>query len=64
MDHLHPVMVEALRGHWPHIAPDTTDDEAQRVAADLEHLRFRESSRAQRALQSQVQDQARMGRHL
>ena len=61
MDHLHPVMVEALRGQWPHIAPP---DEAQRVAVDLEHLRFRESSRAQRALQSQVQDHARMGRHL
>lgn len=60
MDHLHPVMVEALRGQWPHIAQDTPPDEAQRVAADLEHLRHRESARCHRALQAQVQDRAHM----
>ena len=58
MDHLHPVMVEALRGHWPHIATGTPPDEAQRVAADLDYQQHRESGRAHRALQDQVQQQA------
>ena len=61
MDHLHPVMVEALRGHWPHIDPGTPPEEAQRVAADLEHLQHREASRVHRALVDQVQHNAHMG---
>lgn len=55
MDHLHPVMVEALRGHWPHIDPDTPPEEAQCVAADLEYQQHREASRAHRALADQQQ---------
>ena len=55
MDYMHPTMLEALRGHWPLIEPGTPPDEAQRVAADLEHLQHRESGRAHRALQDQVQ---------
>jgi hypothetical protein len=55
MDHFHPVMVEALRGQWPHIAPGTAPEEAQRVAADLEHQQHREASRVHRALVDQVQ---------
>lgn len=58
MDYMHPTMLEALRGHWPLLAPGTPPDEAQRVAADLEHLQHRESGRAHRALQLQVQQQA------
>lgn len=61
MDQLHPVMVEALRGHWPHIAPGTPPVEAQRVAADLEHQQHREASRNHRALVAQVQHDAHMG---
>lgn len=61
MDHFHPAMVEALRGHWPHIAPGTAPDEAQRVASDLEHLQYREASRNHRALADQVQHNAAMG---
>lgn len=61
MDHLHPVMVEALRGHWPHIAPGTPSEEAQRVAADLEHQQHREDSRNHRALQDQQQHLQSMG---
>lgn len=61
MDYQHPQMVEALRGHWPHIAPGTSPDEAQHVAADLEHLKHRESGRYHRALQLQVQQQAQGG---
>jgi len=57
MDHVHPVMQEALRGHWPHIAPGTPPVEAQRVAADIEHQRHRESGNYHRALQIQVQQQ-------
>lgn len=64
MDHLHPVMVEALRGHWPHIDPNTPPYEAQRVAADLEHLRYREANRCHRALQAQVQEHAQRGSQL
>lgn len=64
MDHLHPVMVEALRGQWPHIATGTPPDEAQRVAADLEHLRYRKSNRFHRALQAQVQEHAKRGSQL
>ena len=48
-------MLEALRGHWPLIEPGTPPAEAQRVAADLEHMQHRESGRAHRALQDQVQ---------
>ena len=55
MDYMHPTMLEALRGHWPLIEPGTPPDEAQRVAADLEHLQRRDSGRAHRALQDQVQ---------
>ena len=55
MDYMHPTMLEALRGHWPLIEPGTPPDEAQRVAADLEHLQHSESGRAHRALQDQVQ---------
>ena len=54
-EHVNPVMVDALRGHWPLIEPGTPPDEAQRVAADLEHMQHRESGRAHRALQEQVQ---------
>lgn len=61
MDYQHPQMVEALRGHWPHIAPGTPPAEAQRVAADLEHMQHRESGRAHRALQDQVQHLGSMG---
>lgn len=61
MDYLHPQMVEALRGHWPHIAPGTPPEEAQRVAADLEHQQHREASRNHRALADQVQHNAHMG---
>ena len=55
MDYLRPCMVDALRGHWPLIEPGTPPDEAQRVAADLDYQQHRESGRAQRALQDQVQ---------
>lgn len=61
MDYLHPQMVEALRGHWPHIATGTAPDEAQRVAADLDFLRHREASRVHRALQDQQQHLQNMG---
>lgn len=61
MDHLHPVMVEALRGQWPHITTGTPPDEAQRVAADLEYAQSREGSREQRALQDQQQHHAEHG---
>lgn len=61
MDYLHPQMVEALRGHWPHIAPGTAPEEAQRVAADLEYQQHREASRHHRALVDQVQHNAHMG---
>ena len=54
-EHVNPVMVDALRGHWPLIEPGTPPAEAQRVAADLEHMQHRESGRAHRALQDQVQ---------
>lgn len=58
MDYQHPQMVEALRGHWPHIAPGTAPDEAQRVAADLQFTQSREASRVHRALVDQVQQNA------
>lgn len=61
MDYLHPQMVEALRGHWPHIAPGTAPDEAQRVAADLDFLQHREANRVHRAAQDEVQHNAHMG---
>ena len=55
MDYMHPIMLEALRGHWPLIEPGTPPAEAQRVAADLDYQQHRESGRAQRALQDQQQ---------
>ena len=55
MDYLHPQMVDALRGRWPLIEPGTPPAEAQRVAADLDYQQHRESGRAHRALQDQVQ---------
>ena len=61
MDYMHPTMLEALRGHWPLIEPGTPPAEAQRVAADLEYQKHRESGRAHRALQDQVQHNAHMG---
>ena len=61
MDYMHPTMLEALRGHWPLIEPGTPLAEAQRVAADLDYQQHRESGRAQRALQDQVQHNAHMG---
>ena len=61
MDYMHPPMLEALRGHWPLIEPGTPPDEAQRVAADLDYQQHRESGRAHRALQDQVQHNAHMG---
>ena len=61
MDYMHPIMQEALRGHWPLIAPGTPPEEAQRVAADLEHLQHREASRVHRALQDQQQHLQSMG---
>jgi hypothetical protein len=61
MDHLHPVMVEALRGHWPHIAHGTPPEEAKRVAADLDFEQHREASRYHCALRDQVQHNAHMG---
>lgn len=54
-EHVNPVMLEALRGHWPLIEPGTPPAEAQRVAADLDYQQHRESGRAQRALQDQQQ---------
>lgn len=58
MDHLHPAMVEALRGHWPLIAHGTPPDEAERVAADLAYIREREA-RESRALDRAIMDQQR-----
>ena len=60
-EHVNPVMVDALRGHWPLIEPGTPPAEAQRVAADLEHMQHRESGRAHRALQDQVQHMQSQG---
>ncbi len=60
-EHVNHVMVEALRGHWPLIEPGTPPAEAQRVAADLDYQQHRESARAHRALQDQVQHNAHMG---
>ena len=54
-EHVNPVMVDALRGHWPLIEPGTLPAEAQRVAADMAYQQHRESGRAHRALQDQVQ---------
>ena len=61
MDYMHPTMLEALRGHWPLIESGTPPAEAQRVAADLDYQQHRESGRAHRALQDQVQHNAHMG---
>ena len=61
MDYMHPTMLEALRGHWPLIEPGTPPAEAQRVAADMAYQQHRESGRAHRALQDQVQHNAHMG---
>lgn len=61
MDYMHPTMLEALRGHWPHIAPGTPPEEALRVRADLEYLQHREASRVHRAVQDEVQHNAHMG---
>ena len=58
MDYLHTCMVDALRGHCPLIEPGTPPAEAQRVAADLEYQKHRESGNHHRALQLQVQQQA------
>ena len=55
MDYLHPCIVDAMRGHWPLIEPGTPPDEARRAAADLDYQQHRESGRAHRALQDQVQ---------
>ena len=60
-EHVNPVMVDALRGHWPLIEPGTPPAEAQRVAADLDYQQHSESGRAHRALQDQVQHNAHMG---
>lgn len=57
MNNVHPAMQEALRRHWPHIAPGTPPDEARRVAADLDHFQHRESGNYHRALLLQVQQQ-------
>ena len=61
MDHHHPAMVDALRGHWPLIEPGTPPAEAQRVAADLDYQQHRESGRAHRALRDQVQHMQSQG---
>ena len=61
MDYMHPTMLEALRGHWPHIDHCTPPDEAKRVQADIEHQQHREASRVHRALVDQVQHNAHMG---
>ena len=53
-EHVNPVMVEALRGHWPHIAPDTPPEEAQRLAADLYNMQHKERLRNERALALQI----------
>lgn len=60
-EHVNPVMVEALRGHWPLIEPGTPPTEAQRVAADLDYQQHRESGRAHRALRDQVQHMQSQG---
>ena len=61
MDYMNPTMLEALRWHWPLIEPGTPPAEAQRVAADMAYQQHRESGRAHRALQDQVQHNAHMG---
>ena len=54
----HEQALHHLRGHWPLIEPGTPPAEAQRVAADLEYQKHRESGNHHRALQLQVQQQA------
>lgn len=58
MDYMHPTMVEALKGHWPLIAPGTPPDEAARVAADLAYIHEREAREA-RTLDRAIMDQQR-----
>lgn len=62
MDYLHPVMVEALRGHMPHIEPDTPPVEAARVHADIQHQRHREHIRESMELAHQIREQSYPGR--
>ena len=61
MQNVHPTVQPLLHipGAPPPISPD--EFEALRVRADLEYLQHRESGRAQRALQDQVQHNAHMG---
>lgn len=57
MDYMHPLMVEALRGHMPAVTPtDATEPtEAQRLAADLYNMQHKERLRQERALALQIQ---------
>ena len=55
MDYMHPTMLEALRGHWPHIAPGTPPEEAQRLAPDLYNMQHKERLSQERALALQIQ---------
>ncbi len=50
MDNMHPMMIEALSDHMPHIEPNTPPDEAERVRADIEYQKHRERWREDRAL--------------
>ena len=61
MQNVHPTVQPLLRipGAPPPISPE--EFEAQRVAADLEHLQHREASRNHCALVAQVQHDAHMG---
>ena len=56
MDYLHPLMVEALRGHMPAVTPTdaTAPTEAQRLAADLYNMQHKERIYQERALALQI----------
>ena len=53
MDYLHPLMVEALRGHMPAVTP-TEPTEAQLLAADLYNMQHKERIYQERALALQI----------
>ena len=55
MDDLHPVMVEALRGHAPPTEPEPTPvGEKDLLAADLYNMLNKERIRDERALAMQI----------
>ena len=53
MEYLHPVMVEALRGHMPP-AKQQEPTEAQRLAAELYNMLHKERIYQDRALALQI----------